>query len=83
MTGTGYYLHFLSNGNTSEVGDINNELSESFLTTLPPPQNLVGFTLVIRRGRLDWLEGYTFGDVRWPEEPMEGWLIVDKALAGY
>jgi hypothetical protein len=35
--------------------------------------------LFIRDGLLASFEGYTFGDVRWPDELMEHWLIFDKA----
>jgi len=43
--------------------------------------DLVGFTLFIRAGVVSFLEGYTHGDVAWPEGLMEDWLIVDAAEA--
>jgi hypothetical protein len=76
MTGTGYYLNFDAQHDSTWIDHPDDELSVDFRTRLPPPQDLVGFTLFVRNGRLSWLEGYMFGDVRWPEEPMENWLIV-------
>jgi hypothetical protein len=78
MTGTGYYLNFLVNERVAPVDDINTELSDGLPTRLLPPQDMVGFTLFIRNGRISWLEGYTFGDVGWPEQPMEDWLKLDR-----
>jgi hypothetical protein len=75
MTGTGYYLNFDAQHDSTWIDHSDDELSEDFPTRLPSPRDLVGFTLFIRNGRLSWLEGYTFGDVGWPTEPMENWLI--------
>ena len=77
MTGTGYYLDFLANERTAPVDNMNEELTEGLSTKLRPPQGVVGFTLFIRNGRISWFEGYTYGDVAWPDEPMEEWLILD------
>jgi len=73
FTGAGYYLEFLNSG-LNAIDDLSGEVTEGFRTTLKPPQDMVGFTLFIRDGRLSWLEGYTFGDASWPEAPMESWL---------
>lgn len=75
MTGTGYYLNFDAQHDSTRIDHSDDELSEDFPTRLPTPQDIVGFTLFIRNGRLAWLEGYTFGDVAWPTEPMEAWLV--------
>jgi len=53
------------------------EISESYPTSLAPPCDLVGFTLFIRSGHLSFLEGYTFGDVKWPDDLMGKWLVLD------
>ena len=81
-TGTGYYLNFDARHDSTWIDLPDDELGEDFRTRLPPPQDLVGFTLFIRNGRLSWLEGYTFGDVRWPEEPLEEWVLLDTAQTG-
>ncbi len=74
MTGVGVFVDLLITGNVASVDQINVEISESYLTLLNPPCDLVGFTLFIRNGYLSFLEGYTFGDVAWPKEPLESWL---------
>jgi hypothetical protein len=33
--------------------------------------------LFIRGGYLGFLEGYTFGDVKWPDDLMGKWLVLD------
>jgi hypothetical protein len=79
LTGTGYYANFSNARALSSIDKLNTELSEDFRTKLEPPQDLVGFTLFIRDGYLSSFEGYTFGDVRWPDKLMEEWLIFDTA----
>lgn len=81
MTGTGYYLTFANAAQLPCLDQLNTELSEDLQTSLPAPAELVAFTLFIRDGYLSSFEGYTMGDVRWPEEPMDGWLIFDAAKA--
>jgi hypothetical protein len=73
LTGTGYFLD-LTAPEELKFDDIDEELSEAFSTSLPAPQDMVEFTLFIRGGRLAWLEGYTFGDAAWPDEPIGKWL---------
>ena len=79
MTGTGYYANFSNARALPLIDKLNIELSVDFRTKLEPPQDLVGFTLFIRDGYLSSFEGYTFGDVRWPDKLMEEWLIFDQA----
>jgi len=77
VTGVGVFIDLLITEKAGMcVDDLNDEISENYRTRLDSPCDLVGFTLFIRKGCLSFLEGYTFGDVRWPEEPMENWLIV-------
>ena len=78
MTGVGIFVDLLVGGDAGRVDDINSEISGSYMTSLRSPGDLVGFTLFIRSGYLNFLEGYTFGDVKWPEEPMEKWLKLAK-----
>jgi hypothetical protein len=73
LTGTGYFLD-LATPEDLKFHDIDEELSEAFSTSLPAPQDMVEFTLFIRGGRPAWLEGYTFGDVAWPDGPIDKWL---------
>jgi hypothetical protein len=77
MTGTGYYVNFSNTKDLPPINKLNTELSEDLRTTLPEPCDMVGFTLFIRDGYLTSFEGYTFGDVRWPDALMEQWLIFD------
>jgi hypothetical protein len=80
MTGTGYYINFSNPKDLPPVNELNTELSEDLRTTLPAPCDMVGFTLFIRDGYLTSFEGYTFGDVHWPDQPMENWLIFDATV---
>lgn len=77
MTGVGCFIDLKTPKDIPAVDHINAEASDGFDTRLPPPCDLVEFTLFIRDGYLDWLEGYTFGDVRWPNQPIEEWLLFD------
>jgi hypothetical protein len=79
MTGTGYYINFSNPQDLPPINTLNTELSEDLRTTLPGPRNVVGFTLFIRNGYLASFEGYTFGDVSWPDRPMENWLNFEAA----
>jgi hypothetical protein len=80
MTGTGYYVDFSNAKDLPRLDTLNTELSEDLRTNLPPPCDVMGFTLFIRDGYLTSFEGYTFGDVGWPDEPMENWLIFDATV---
>ena len=77
MTGTGYYVQFRNSKKLPRASISNTELSEDHKTNRPEPCDLVGFTLFIRDGYLSSFEGYTFGDVRWPDDKMEEWLVQD------
>ena len=77
MTGTGYYANFSNAMELPPINELNTELSKDLRTTLAAPCDIVGFTLFIRDGYLMSFEGYTFGDVQWPDELMEQWLIFD------
>jgi hypothetical protein len=78
MTGTGYYVTFSNAKQQIGANQLNTELSEDLRTTLDPPANLVGFTLFVRDGYLSSFEGYTFGDVPWPDAAITKWLIFDE-----
>jgi len=77
MTGVGVFVDLVLAGNADRVDQINSEISESYPTLLVPPCDLVGFTLFIRGGYLSFLEGYTFGDVKWPDDLIGKWLVLD------
>jgi hypothetical protein len=79
MSGVGVFVDLFLAGNADSVDEINSEISEGYLTLLDPPCDLVGFTLFIREGYLSFLEGYTFGDVKWPSDRLEKWLLLDTA----
>jgi hypothetical protein len=75
FTGVGVFVDLLISGAAARVDKIDSEISEGYRTSLDAPCDLVGFTLFIRNGCLSFLEGYTFGDVKWPAEPLEKWLV--------
>jgi hypothetical protein len=77
FSGVGVFVELRVPDAVAPVDKINTEISEDYRTRLESPGDLVGFTLFIRNGYLDMLEGYTLGDVKWPEKPMENWLILD------
>jgi hypothetical protein len=82
MTGVGVFVDLLIVGHAAGVEQVNTEISESYRTRLDAPRDLVGFTLFIRNGYLSFLEGYTFGDGKWPAEPIEDWLALDASHTG-
>jgi hypothetical protein len=57
----------------------NTVLSTDFGTKLPSPRDAVGFTLFINSGFMSSFEGYTFGDVQWPDEPIKDWVVLEAA----
>ena len=79
LTGTGYYIRFVNGEELPRADSLDTELSEDYPTRRDAPCDLVGFTLFIRDGHLSSFEGYTFGDVKWPDELMEEWLVLDAA----
>ena len=79
LTGVGVFVDLHIPGNVAAVDQINTEICEDYRTLLDTPGDLVGFTLFIRNGYLSFLEGYTFGDVHWPDELLEKWLVLDAA----
>lgn len=79
LTGTGYYEIFARPPQLNPADNINEEITENLMTSLAPPCDSVGFTLFIRGGYLSSFEGYTFGDVRWPDDLIEKWLVLDAA----
>ena len=82
LTGVGVFVDFLITGEAPSVDEVNTEISSDYRTRLDPPCDLVGFTLFIRNGYLSFLEGYTFGDTKWPAEPMDDWLLPDQDQHG-
>lgn len=81
MTGVGIFVDLSIAGEAGRVDRIDTEISADYRTRLDAPCDLVGFTLFVRKGFLSFLEGYTFGDVKWPDELPEEWLILDAPAA--
>jgi len=81
MTGVGIFVNLLIPERAARVDEIDTEISECYRTLLSAPRDLIGFTLFIREGHLSFLEGYTFGDAKWPDDAMEDWLILDPVSA--
>jgi hypothetical protein len=82
VTGTGYYVNFANSHDLPPINKLNIELSKDLRTTLPAPRDVVGFTLFIRNGYLASFEGYTFGNVAWPDQLMEDWVIFGERVLG-
>lgn len=67
LTGSGFYANFeisqiaprLQTNKSFQIGDLYGEIRGV--------QDGVGFVLFITNGKLDFLEGYTYGDEPWPE----------------
>lgn len=81
LTGVGYWADFQNTKEVQKAPVSNTELSEDYRTKKNAPLDLVGFTLFIRDGYLSSFEGYTYGDIAWPDEPIEEWLILDPVEA--
>jgi hypothetical protein len=81
LTDTGYFIDFINSKDLLRMGKLNTELSQDYRTTRSEPSDLVGFTLFIRNGFLTSFEGYMFGDVKWPDEPIESWVRLDSPAA--
>jgi hypothetical protein len=77
-TKVGIFVDLRIAGSAERVDQIDTEISAGYRTRLDPPRDLVGFTLFIRQGYLSFLEGYTFGNARWPREPMENWMVLER-----
>lgn len=77
MTGTGYFVHFDPLPEPFRVDKVNTVISTDLMTKLAEPQDLIAFTLFINDGFLTSFEGYTFGDVAWPDDPIEKWVILE------
>ncbi len=77
MTGVGIFVNLMIPGEAARVDAVDTEISEGYRTSLDAPCDLIGFTLFIREGCLSFLEGYTFGDVKWPDELLDKWLVLD------
>lgn len=77
MTGHGVFVDLVIPDGNARVDDEDSEITEGYRTLLNSPGDVVGFTLFIRKGCLSFLEGYTFGDVEWPDDAPEKWLVLD------
>ncbi|TMJ66487.1 MAG: hypothetical protein E6G83_10265 [Alphaproteobacteria bacterium] len=81
MTGTGYFMEFDPLPESLRAEPENTVLSTDFGTKLPSPRDVVGFTLFIDGGFMSSFEGYTFGDVAWPEQALQNWLIMGPSVS--
>jgi hypothetical protein len=77
LTGAGYSAEFKLSKEAPRIDHVNAEPSDAFKTIFPPPRDLVGFTLLIRNGYISPFEGYMFGSVNWPDEPLEIWVELE------
>jgi hypothetical protein len=77
MTGTGYFMQFAPLPESLRVKQVNTAISIDLPTHLPVPRDVAGFTLFVDDGLISSFEGYMFGDVKWPDELMKNWLLID------
>jgi hypothetical protein len=78
LTGTGFFVEFDQLPEPLRATPLDTVLSTDLPTKLPLPRDIVGFTLFINDGFMTSFEGYTFGDVVWPQEAIEDWLIFEE-----
>jgi hypothetical protein len=78
LTGVGLFVDLAVPSSIAPVDGASSTVTDGYETTLGSPCDIVGFVLFIREGYLSLLEGYTFGDVRWPDKPLEEWLKIAK-----
>ncbi|HEY7395431.1 MAG TPA: hypothetical protein VH559_11340 [Gemmatimonadaceae bacterium] len=69
LSGTGFFSHFVVPNDAPLIAPPSFEIS---VDALLQSGEGAGFTLFVRNGRLDWLEGYTYGDTPWPDRPAIG-----------
>lgn len=79
LTGVGVFVDLAVPPGVAPVDRVNATITAGYETALGSPCDLVGFALFIRDGYLSLLEGYTFGDAVWPDQPLEDWLKVAQA----
>lgn len=67
LSGTGFFSHFVVPRDAPPITPPSFEMSVDAILT---SGEAAGFTLFVRNGRLDCLEGYTYGDTPWPGRPV-------------
>jgi hypothetical protein len=78
LTGVGVFVDLAVPPSIAPVDGVSSTITDGYETTLSSPCDVVGFALFIRDGYLSLLEGYTFGDARWPDLPLGEWLKIAK-----
>jgi hypothetical protein len=78
MTGTGYFMQFAPLPEALRVEQVNTAISTDLPTHLPAPRDVAAFTMFVDDGLISSFEGYMFGDVKWPDQLLEKWLLVDS-----
>jgi len=76
LTGVGIFVELAVPPIVAPIDRVNATITAVYETTLRSPCDLVGFALFIRDGFLSLLEGYTFCDAIWPDQPLEDWLKI-------
>ena len=69
LSGTGFFSHFVVLTDPPLIAPPSFEIS---VDSLLQSGEAAGFTLFVRNGRLECLEGYTYGDTPWPDRPVIG-----------
>jgi hypothetical protein len=76
LTGTGYFIQFEQLPGYLKVDQIKKTASADIRTKLEPPQDVVGFSIFVDHGFIKSFEGYTYGDVTWPNKVLDNGLLL-------
>lgn len=67
FTGAGFYTTFKINDSAPMLVGKNSFQLGDVIGTIKGVKYGVGFVLFIKDGKIDFLEGYTYGEEKWPE----------------
>jgi hypothetical protein len=78
MSGVGFYTTLAVKEGVYRIDD-RSFIFGDVIAEIPGLENGAGFLLYVRDGLLDCLEGYTYGDERWPQQLTGFMLRYEKA----
>jgi hypothetical protein len=67
FSGVGFFTHFALPADAPVRRDLGNAELNGVGAEIPGVEGGAGFILFIRDGVISFLEGYTYGDTKWPE----------------
>ena len=66
FSGTGFFTYFIIPDDVPKLNDSKNFHFGDVIGEIDGVKNGVGFLLFVKEGVIDFLEGYTYGDEKWP-----------------